>query len=183
MNLRPIHYFTVSVFTVASVACSSAPESAKVPTEAKVVAQQEHASYVVQVAFSKGSSHLTAAAKDKLDETMQRARREGTVKDIKVIAWADHEYPSAQKKELSEPQRKLAANRAQAINDYLKPQTGASIDKYNMAERPNGLEKFASTSDARIKKALEEAGIPTTAHDLRVPENASKAMVMLVLKE
>jgi hypothetical protein len=184
MTLRPIHYFTVSIVTVASVACSTTPtESTKVSTEAKVVAQQEHASYLIQVSFPKGSSHLTTAAKDKLDETMQRARRDGTVKDIKVIAWADHEYPSASKKTLSEPQRKLADNRAKAIDDYLKPQTQANIDNYNMAERPNSLQKIASTSDSRIKKSLEDAGIPTTAHDLRTPENASKAMVMLVLKE
>jgi hypothetical protein len=138
---------------------------------------------VIQVSFDKGSSTLTPSAMDRIDETLQRARRDGTLDDIKVIAWADHEYPSSAKKELSKKQRELAERRATAIDDYISPQTQASVDKYNMAERANPLQKLASTSDARIKRSLEDAGIATTAHDLRYPENASKAMVMVILKE
>ena len=168
-----------------TAACSTTKTAGTVPpsTEAKIVAQKEKASYVLQIVFDKGSSTLSTVAKDGLDEILQRARRDGTVEDVKVIAWADHEYPSATKKELSKPQRDLAERRAKSIDHYVKPQTDATIDNYNMAERPNALQKMVSTSDARIKKSLEDAGIPTTANDLRHPENAQKAMVLIVLKE
>jgi hypothetical protein len=183
MKLR--HIFTLSLF--ASLAACSSPqpkaEFAPPSPEAKIVAQKEKASYVIEVSFDKGAATLTPSAMDRIDETLQRARRDGTLDQVKVIAWADREYPSSAKKDLGKKQRELADRRAKAIGDYISPQTQASVEKYNMAARPNAMQKLVSSSDARIKRSLEDAGIATTAHDLRYPENASKAMVMVILKE
>lgn len=146
-------------------------------------AEDAHASYVTEINFAKGSSTLTPAAKDRLDNVVSRARQSGTIDDIKVISWADQRYPGKDMKALSKPQRDLASRRNHTLNDYIKQQTTASVDTYNMAERPNSLEKLFSTSDARIKRSLEDSGVTSNATDMRFPRNASKALVMLILKK
>ncbi|MGZ3723187.1 MAG: hypothetical protein ACXVA9_09665 [Bdellovibrionales bacterium] len=185
--MKPTSTFFLSLFTaLAATACSTPPpkaESLPPSAEAKIVAQKEKASYVSQISFDKGSAKLTTSAMDKIDEMIQRARRDGAIDDVKVIAWADQEYPSSAKKTLNKRQLELAAKRAEAISSYIKQQSAASIHKYNMAERPNPIQELVASPDARIKRSLEDAGIATTAHNLRYPENASKAMVMLILKE
>ena len=180
-----MHFLVIGLALIASSCAEPGRKAETLPPslEAKIVAQEQKASYVTEISFDKGSTTLTPSAKSKLDETMQRARNAGVIDEIKVIAWADREYPSKAKKTLTKGQQKLAAGRGKAIDSYLKQQTPATVDNYNMSERPNALAKLFSSSDARIKRSLAEAGIATTAHDLRSPENASKAMVMLILKE
>jgi hypothetical protein len=170
--------------TIAFSACShSKKETAAVSDEVKAVAQQNDASYVAEVSFDKGSAKLSTAAKNRLDAIVRDARAAGKVDEVKVVTWADAEYPAEPTKRLSKTQRDLAEKRSGAIRDYLKAGGAAmDVDTYNMAERPNAMERLLSTSDARVKRSLENAGIATTAHDLRFPENASKSMVMVILE-
>ncbi len=175
----------VTFLLLAVVSCASEhpqPNPATPAPEAKVAGQGENASFIVQIKFSPHSAGLTTLAKDILDQSMSKARRSGTIDEVKVLAWADAEYPSKENKHLSKNEQNLAAKRNQAINNYLHQQTNASVKTYNMAERPNAMETLLSTSDARIKHTLEEAGMATTAYNLRSPENASKAVVMVILK-
>jgi len=155
----------LALFSISCTSASQRAESLPPSTEAKIVAQEQKASYVTEISFATGSSKLSDSAKLKLDETLNRARQAGTIDDIKVIAWADHEYPSKAKKKLSKRQVALAGGRGEVITNYFKPLTPASIDNYNMADRPNALENLFSSPDARIKRSLESAGIATTAHN------------------
>ena len=98
------------------------------------------------------------------------------------MTWADAEYPADVQKALPKPQRDLVSRRNKAMNDYIKTKTSnVNVDTYNMAERPNTLEKLFNTSDARIKKSLESAGMTNTATSLRSSANASKSTVMLIM--
>lgn len=181
MELSRIAFAAGLALTVS--ACATKTKTAAVSPEAKVVAQQNEASYVAEIGFEKGSAQLTPAAKTQLASILDRAKNAGKLDEVKVISWADAEYPSEAAKRLPKAQRDLADRRNTTIKNYLKNvASGVDVDEYNMAERPNSMERLLSTSDARIKRGLENAGIATTAHDLRFPENASKSMVMVILE-
>ena len=156
--------FIVSMVASTFLASCKAPENkvgAEVSPEAKIVAQQNQASYVGQIGFRRGSSDLTQSARATLDHILDEARRTGTIQNVKVISWADAEYPSADIKSLSAPQRQLADRRNQKIDAYVKAlESDIQVDEYNMASRPNAVQRLLTTSDSRLKNSLEDAGIP-----------------------
>jgi hypothetical protein len=109
--------------------------------------------------------------------------QKGEVSEIKVISWADAEYPSINTKKLSAEERKVADQRNGAIKSYIDQQkTHINVNTYSMAERPNALKEFIGTSEAHVKKSLEQAGIPTTQTSPEFPSKASKAIVMVIMK-
>ncbi len=151
---------------------------------AKEVAAEENAPYVVEISFKKGSSQLTAAAKGKLSQLLKSVDNTSQVKAIKVVTWADQDYPSKQAKKLDDLQIKIAKNRNDEIRRYFHASDKSlTLDLHSMAERPGALKDMLGTSDSRIKKSLEVAGIPTTNLAQKMPSKASKSIVMLVLKE
>ncbi len=160
-----------------------------VPTQAepvaKNVAAETNAALVTEVSFVKGSSQLSANAKRKLEQLVIEAKSRGKIDDIKVIAWSDINYPSEVRGSLSNQQRTLASNRNREVEKYIKnvSETSLSVDTFNMAERPNTFEKWFNTSDYKVKKSLEDAGLPTTANGtLSLPDKRSSAMVLVVLE-
>jgi len=52
-----------------------------------------------------------------------------------------------------------------------------------MAERPNIIKEFVGSSEARLKKSLERAGIPNTDTSVKFPAKASRAILLIDLKE
>ena len=150
--------------------------------EARVVAQEERASFVTEVSFVPKSFALTADTKQKLSRALLKASTSGRIEKIHLIVWADREYPSSKRQNLPLDQVRLADRRAKAINDYLKERSPGSItDAFNMAERPGALQSILATADARIKRTLESAGIRTTADDLDAREYATKALVLVLV--
>lgn len=152
--------------------------------EAKQLAAEEQAPYVTEIKFAKGKRHLTTEDRKQLDKLVASAKIHGEVSDIKVVTWADEEYPSPSTKRLSDRQVKLAKRRNDDIKTYLQSlEHKANIDTYNMAERPGALSELFSTSNARIKKALEVSGIPNTDTSVKSPAKASRSIVMVILKD
>lgn len=152
--------------------------------EAKQVANEQEAAFVTEITFKKGSNSLTQVSKQKLTHLLANAKSAGDVEEIKVISWADTEYPSVNTKKLSKKERDLARNRNSEIQKYLKAENDRmKFTAYNMAERPNVFQDWLNTSDARIKKSLEVAGIPTTDTSVKIPSKASRSMVMALLKK
>ncbi len=80
----------------------------------------------------------------------------------------------------------LAKNRISHLKSFLKDELKVkSVDTHNMAERPNALEKFFNTGDAKVKNTTEASGAaPTDGNtglfDLKA--QASKGVVMIFLK-
>lgn len=171
------------------VACSSwqhrnsggSSSSSTTPTNVNVAASQ-NASQVLEIAFDKDSAELTEAARQSLNNVINAAQSSGKIEDVKVIAWADADYPSVQQKKLDRHERDLADRRATAVRDYVKANSNAGkIDTFNMAQRPNGLQRLFNSKDARLKAALENAGIPNndSVNQTRVSK-ASHALVMMI---
>jgi len=148
--------------------------------EAQRVAAAEDAAQVAELSFPKGSAQLSETAKQDLRRLIDEAKGKD-VKEVKVISWGDEEYPSKSEKKLSSSERDLVKKRNEAIKDYVKTyHRGLDVDTYSMAERPGALKELFNTSDARLKKSLETAGIPTTGSPSTAPSKASKSVIMVI---
>lgn len=156
--------------------------------EAKQLANEQQTTFVTEFAFKKGSEDLTPSSKQKLKEISQKALAKGKIEIIKVISWADQEYPSPTQKKLSDEQVELANNRNTEIKNYLqeinsKKDVKADVQLISMAKRPSAFNNLISSDDARIKKSLETSGIPTTASKSKTSAKSSRAIVLIKLEE
>jgi hypothetical protein len=163
-----------------------AAATARKPTsiEAKQVAAEEEAPYVTEFAFKKNDASLTPAARAKLAKLYKNAKAKGEIEDVRVITWADEEFPSVHTKTLPKAQQDLVDRRNAEIENYLESlDKDTDVKTYSMAKRPGLLADLLSTTDARIKKSLEVAGIPNTHTSVKRPSKASKSIVMFLLEE
>jgi hypothetical protein len=155
-----------------------------VSNEAKSAAAQRNATFVTEVAFPKGSDGLSEQSRESLNDLIARAKSTGQIDEVKVVSWADREYPSESTKKLSKEERELADHRSERIKDYLKVvDKSLDVDSFNMAERPGALATLFKTENAKVKKSLEVAGISHTDSKISAPEKAGKSMVMVILKD
>ncbi len=140
--------------------------------------------YFVDIEFDKGSDALTEPSRSSLTSLLKRARAEGPLADVKVLVWADEEYPSAKLKKLSRSQRKLAAARGRSLAIFIKSldQT-LPVESHNMAQRPSAISRWFNTPDARFKRSLVAAGLPTTAEDEPITGRASHAVILVTMKQ
>lgn len=150
--------------------------------EAKVSAVS--GTYYTTIIFTKGKSSLTQKSKDHLKELAALAHKDGKpIEDIKILAWADKEYPDKTKSNAATRDIILASERAQKIKSYLEEDLKESedIDAYNMARRPNLIAKLLHNEEYDVKKAFEQSG--TTASRLDDGSvsytKASKALVII----
>lgn len=173
-----------TVAALFTAGCQHKTETAAMPSKAaSSIAKVEEATYVTEISFDKGSTTLSDANKRKLAGFVDKARKSGKIEDIKVVTWSDLEYPSVDTGKLSKEQRDLATRRNRALKEYLGGVSdGSDVDVYNMASRPGALSRLVRTDDARVKRSLETAGIPTTASAVKMPAKASKSIVMIVMK-
>lgn len=176
------------------VACASSQKrdldvgtsAARASADIRQVAYEQEAAYVAELKFKKGSDELSVADRRKINRMMREAEAAGKISEVKVISWADQEYPTAEQKKLADGQRKLAADRNKEIANFVKntPDGKAvGVAEYSMAQRPSVFQKIFKTDDARLKGSLEAAGIPDgEAKDKHVAK-ASRSVVMVFLKE
>jgi hypothetical protein len=161
---------------------SAADENASTDIDNKV-AQEADANYYVEIKFQPGSSNLSEDSKQSISELMSRARGQGSLDSVKVLSWADEEFPAASRKKLSDAQRKLASARGKAIEDYIDSmKLHVDVDNYNMAEQPNAIARWFNTPDARFKKSMVAAGLPTTSESPQFPSKASHSVILVKLK-
>jgi hypothetical protein len=167
--------------------CSSTPEDvgntargeAKPTTvasiEAKQVAAEQEAPYVVEVGFDRLRSDLKADAREKVSSLYKSVATPDRIKLAQIITWADHEYPSESKKKLGKDQRELAKRRGETLEKYLKEQNpDLKVKLFNMAERPGKIADLLGSEDARVKESLERTGAAAKAR---------RAIVLIVMKE
>lgn len=148
---------------------------------AKHLAVDEEASYVTEFSFSKGSAELSGIAKQDLRRVISDAKQTGRIKELKVITWGDSEYPSIRAKKLSPAEVDLVQKRNDAIRDFVKSYSqGTDVETYSMAERPGAIKELFNTSDVRVKRSLEGAGIPNTEMSTNTTPKSSKSIVMVI---
>jgi outer membrane protein OmpA-like peptidoglycan-associated protein len=171
------------------VEAKMAPPPLNTPSmEAKQLANEQETSLVTEFNFKKGKETLSLNSKKKLEEISKKALKKGKIEMIKVITWADQEYPSVKRKNLSSDQISLVQNRNTEIKNYLEKlipsdNVTGSIELISMAERPTFMKKLISADDARIKRSLESAGIPTTDGIAKKGYKSSRSIVLILLKE
>ncbi len=138
-----------------------------------------------EVSYEKGSPFLDASDRKTIDELIAKAKQKGKIDDVKVLTWADREYPTEGYK-ADKQERDLANNRSKRIKQYLKDvHKIGDVDSYNMAERPNALEKLFSTGDYEVKTSAENAGTAPTEKRLNVLRSngrSSSALLVVQLK-
>lgn len=168
-----------------SAGVSKKPQESKtVSMEAKQLASEEETNLVTEISFAKEKSAISSAARNDLRALYNKARAKGEIDEVKVITWADQEYPSVHEKRLSEEQINLVKRRNNAISKYFNDlNTDIEVETYSMAERPSAINRMFSSEDADLKKSLETAGIPNTDTTVKVPGKASKSVVIFIMEE
>ncbi len=187
MKLLLIAFLTGTIAGCASTVPDAAPTEPLVQTETPVADEAARAvdsNYFVDIEFDKGSDALTESSRSSLTALLKRARAEGPLADVKVLVWADEEYPSAKLKKLSRGQRKLASARVRSLASFIKSlDETLPVESHNMAQRPSAVSRWFNTPDARFKRSLVAAGLPTTAEDAPVTGRASHAVILVTMKQ
>lgn len=143
--------------------------------------------YYAVLEFDKGTQRLSDASKRDLREFIASAKKEGReIDDIKILAWADKEYPARQKA-LSDRDVKIANERSKSIEKYLKDDlnTDGNYATYNMAKRPNKVSEFFRGDDYKTKRVFEKSGAAPAGGQLTsfMNNKASKALIMVDYEE
>lgn len=164
-----------------------AAQSPAVLDTSRATAMSGGSDYTV-IEFKKGRDELTDSSRMALKNlSAESITRDRAIDEIKVLAWADREYPidktKATKKELA-----LADRRAEAIKRYLKTdlRMSADVDNHNMAKRPGMFSELIRSEDYKVKTNFEETGAaPSTVvgNEKRLMgSKVSKAVVFVKYK-
>lgn len=175
---------TKTVLALTVVALTANAESLNSETEK--AAQSLGAKATSQIAFDAGTTDLKPSELAELREVVSQAKANGKISEIKVVAWADREYP-AEGTTAPNQQVKLAEERADKIKKYLKKELKVSdVAVYNMAKRPNALQELFNTQTAKLKDKMETTGAaPTAAEDtglFGLKGKTSEALVLVYMK-
>jgi hypothetical protein len=137
-----------------------------VNSETEDVGSKLGASQVAQVEFDEGQSALKANDADEIKAAVAEAKKAGNVTEVKILSWADQEYPAKGTK-APKASVSLADERANKIKDMVKKDLGVKdVDVYNMAKRPNAVQDILKTSTAKVKAEMETSGAaPTKSED------------------
>ncbi len=181
--------FTSAVIILSAVlvtSCAStrrqATEITNRETDTSRAATMSGGSEFAVVEFEKGSYALTGEGRATLQKVANVASGKGRdVDEIKVLAWADREYPAdGSKAERNDVN--LADDRASVIKTYLREDldTDVDVDKHNMAQRPGTFAELVKSEDYKIKNNFENSGSAPTAMDADVLRTkVSKAIIVI----
>lgn len=140
--------------------------------------------YYTTVIFDKGRAYLNSDSKENLRAFTEVAHQSPKkIEEIRVLAWADSEYPDELEGKASQQDVLLAGERAHNIQKYLEESLNESsnVDSYNMAKRPNLVSKLLKNDDFKVKEAFETTGMTGD----KLPDGnisytkASKAIVII----
>ncbi|WP_413290401.1 hypothetical protein [Bdellovibrio sp. HCB337] len=177
---------TMSLTTLTALLLIASGSYAAPTAETEQASASLGAAKVSEVSFEAGKATLTKEAQDEIRTTIQDAMKQGKIGEVKAAVWADREYPVEENK-APKQDVKLASDRADALKKFIKDELKVKdVNTYNMAERPNALEKFVNTSDAKVKTAMEGSGAaPKTEKEkglFNQKAQASKAVIMIYVK-
>jgi hypothetical protein len=138
-----------------------------------------------ELKFSLAAARLTEDQKKDLTSAVAAARMKGDIEKVKVLAWADKEYPQTQTKH-DPADTELADNRAYEIKKYLKDNLAVStVDTFNMTQRPSRIEKVLNTKDVQLKKHIEDESATEDMSKnsaFALKDESSKALILVYLK-
>ena len=194
--------FTTAILAALITACStkppedpgktSPPKSPKIvgpadasgtSFDAKQLANEMESNHVTEIRFKKGSAELTPEARKSIATVMREAKKNHSMKKVKLITWADQEMPTEKKEELSSEQMELANRRNDTLTKFIQAsERSVNIDPISMAERPQGLKELIPTETARIQESLDETGVPETGDEKEGLGKASRSIIIFTRK-
>lgn len=145
-------------------------------------------SHYTALEFDRGRSTLSDANKFNLNKLTQRVSRTGKeISEIKILAWADREYPSRKNEKVKTQEIILANERAKATRKFIlrELETKEPIDVFNMAKRPEPIDEIRKSEEFRVKEDFANSGVSGT----RLPSGetsytkAGKVLVIIDYKE
>lgn len=186
MNINQSVRYLFTALCAATAVGTASLAQATVNADTQKAATMTGAAGVTEVSFSKETTNLSNDARDEIKSLVLNAEKRGEIKEVRVAAWSDEEYPAKGAK-LSKTETKLAEKRAEEIQNYLKTNLNVStVHTYNMARRPSGLQAFFKTKGAETKDTLESSGAAPTSSDqtglFGMKGKVSEALVMVYLK-
>ena len=138
---------------------------------------QNDASLYTELSFNKGTTQLSNDQQMSLKSLVKKSTDSGQINELKVIAWGDVEHLGKKQKKLSNQQKRIADLRNHHIEQYLnKNYPHLKISSFNMAKKPNLLQSYFNTADARTKKTIELSGKMTDVN------KESTVLVLSILK-
>ncbi len=183
--------FAALLLALATTACSSSSnmETAKTTNTSsapapKVATPESTDAYYAVLEFDKGTQRLSEKGKRNLKNFIDAAKKEGKpIDDIKILTWADKEYPNEKGEKLSDRDVSIAKERNKSIEKYLKEdlKTDGDYATYNMAKRPNKVSEFFRSDDYKTKKVFGQPGAAPMGADLNafLKNKAGKALIMV----
>lgn len=174
----------ISLIVTFLVSCSHDTKKKTAKTKAPAPTQVVGGIHYTTLVFNKGKSQLNTDSKEHLKALAIRAHKnQKPIEEIRILAWADQEYPDNGEVKSKNSDVILAGERAQKIRDFLEEDLKEEndIDAYNMAKRPDLLSKLLRNDEYDVKEAFETIGTTST----RLPDGsvsytkASKAIVIV----
>ena len=142
----------------------------------------ENRKNLFEINYEPNSSVLSEKSKATLQSALEKLNAKDKNAELIVLSWSDKEYPSTNVKKLSKTERALADQRNKAIEKYLTTNNRIKIETYNMAEKPNLVEKWFNTTDNKLKNSLLAAGLPTTADSSYFSSKASSSILFIKVR-
>jgi hypothetical protein len=177
------------VILFSSLMISACSHRAETRAPAKGIAEEGmEGSHYTALQFARGRSVLTEANKKFLNELARKASRTGReISEIKILAWADREYPGKKNEKAKTRDVILANERAKVIREFIREdlRTVEPIDVFNMAKKPGLLDQITKDEEFRVKQDVAQSGVSAT----RLPSGetsftkAGKVLVIIDYKE
>ena len=175
------------LYSFVLIACSH--KAAEKHTAEKGITDEalENAPYTA-LQFEKGKSTLTAESQNFLNELAKKASRPGReITGLKVLAWADTEYPEGTEEKARKKDIALARDRGTIVKKYIQEDLHSfeRIEVFNMAKKPDIVDRLIKDEEFRVKQDVARTGVSST----RLPSGetswtkAGKVIVIVDYKE
>ena len=152
-------YIFLLILALGSLVSGCSSPDKKAPKPLPQIAQE--GTHYTTVIFEKGKTHLNQLNKNEIKALIAEAhKKRKKIAEIRILAWADQEYPEKTEKRAKTGEIILASERAQVIREYLEKDLKEleDVDSYNMAKRPGLLSKLFRNDEFAIKRAFEASG-------------------------
>jgi len=178
---------SILLLTLLLTSCTHKEESKRGAPEGLAQEGMEGSHYTA-LQFDRGRSVLNDANKKYLNELARKASRTGReISEIKILAWADREYPGRKNEKLKTRDVILANERAKVIREFIRDDLHSHepIDVFNMAKKPGVLDQMTKGEEFRVKEDIARSGVTAT----RLPSGetsytkAGKVLVIIDYKE
>ncbi len=129
------------------------------------------------VDFSQGSSEVTPAMKQKIQEFVTHDKKGNKIAKVYAAVWADKEREGNESQ--SKDEEALATDREAKLKDFLENHLRLNVDTFNMAARANPVSRLFHSEDSRVKGDATATEDPIAA---QIQNNAKPSVAVLVIE-